>query len=484
MTSLTDNVFGLIFVVGIVCGIKLMSSPETAVRGNMLGALCLLGSIVLTLTGRGLVGQGILWVAMAVGACIGALLAMKATMIRMPELVALFNGLGGGASALVGLVLLLGKHGKAGAMYGVTGGLALAIGGITLGGSLIAVGKLARKLPQRPVFIKGYTTLCAAVLSALCVLVVLAASLPAGSAVAVSALALLAALVFGALFAIRVGGADMPITISLLNSLSGLAAAVAGFALRNPLLVAVGATVGAAGLFLTRTMCRAMNRRLLEVIGGTNVFLAEGQVESSIGRQVVEAKSVNSSEGLDKGACVTSILREAENVVIVPGYGMALAQAQEEVKQLLDVLEAQQKAVKFAIHPVAGRMPGHMNVLLAEVDVPYELLCEMDAVNPEFEQTDAVVVVGANDVVNPAAATAEGTPIYGMPILEAGKAKHVIVCNLDDKPGYSGVDNTLYGQDNVVLFLGDAKETLRELIGRLAAADPSQGRHECRQDRT
>ena len=283
---------------------------------------------------------------------------------------------------------------------------------------------------------------------------------------ALSLLILLAAFGFGVLFTIRIGGADMPITISLLNSLSGLAASIAGFALRNPLLVVAGAIVGAAGLVLTQHMCRAMNRSLLNVLTGRTTAGPQAPVEA--GAQGAPAARTDEAR---PAPSVAVTLAQAHTVVIVPGYGMALSQAQRQVKDLSDELEARGKEVRFAIHPVAGRMPGHMNVLLAEVDVPYNKLCEMDAINPEFEQTDLVVVVGANDVINPAAATAVGTPIYGMPILHVTDAKRIIICNKDTQPGYAGVDNPLYTHDNVTLLLGDAKETVARLAGELNGAN-------------
>lgn len=457
------NLIALGLVLGILLGIKLMSSPATAVRGNLLGALCILGGILLTLARHGLLVRGDLWAAMALGAGAGVVLAAKATMIRMPEIVALLNGLGGGASALVALTLFLDQAENPDTISRFAGALALAVGGITFSGSLVAAGKLAKTLPQRPVIFRNHTTLSSAILCAGIVAVLLAAAWRGGHGLTAALATLVLALGFGIVFAIRVGGADMPITISLLNSLSGVAASIAGLALYNPLLVAVGAIVGAAGLILTQIMCRAMNRSLVEIIAGRTVLAAN----TSGGQVAVADEAEAPDESSTAPVSIPDLLQQAARVVIVPGYGMALAQAQEPVKGLLDALQRAGKEVKFAIHPVAGRMPGHMNVLLAEVDVPYELLAEIDDVNPEFPETDLVIVVGANDVVNPAAATAQGTPIYGMPILEVGKARHVLVCNLDDKPGYAGVNNSLYAQRNVTTCFGDAKETVAQLIAQL-----------------
>jgi NAD(P) transhydrogenase subunit beta len=264
----------------------------------------------------------------------------------------------------------------------------------------------------------------------------------------------------------------MPITISLLNSCSGLAGSICGLTIADPLLVSIGAIVGASGIILTGIMCRSMNRPLLEVLNGSAVLIincddelcAESPQEK---KQLGKHMQAESSCEEQRSQSAVDILKQAKKVIIVPGYGMALAQAQWQVRILLDVLEAQGKDVQFAIHPVAGRMPGHMNVLLAEVDIPYDQLQEMDDVNPEFKDTDVAVVIGACDVVNPAAITAEGTPIYGMPILRVDEARQVIVCNIDTKPGYSGVENSLYNQSSVHLLLGNAAETLEQLIDGL-----------------
>ncbi|MDR0929260.1 MAG: NAD(P)(+) transhydrogenase (Re/Si-specific) subunit beta, partial [Oscillospiraceae bacterium] len=332
--------------------------------------------------------------------------------------------------------------------------LAVALGMLTLTGSLVAALKLHGLMGQRPVVWPGHMLLT---IGALVVTVMTIVSLAANVAIdPMIALCLLASGFFGVAFAIRVGGADMPITISLLNAFSGVAAGIAGLAISDPLLVAIGGVVGASGLLLTQIMCRSMNRHLMDIILGKTTAAPASQV-------VVEEAPIEAAvvEEIDPIA----LLKEAKQVILVPGYGMALAQAQEEVKRLQDVLEANGAQVRYAIHPVAGRMPGHMNVLLAEVDVPYEMLFEMDEINPAFAECDVCVVIGANDVVNPAANTAEGTPIYGMPVLDVEKAKHIVMCNFDTKPGYAGVPNPLYAKGNgVTLLLGDAKETLGELL--------------------
>jgi len=417
----------------------------------------MLAAILLVLWSNDILTMPILWVAMAVGAVLGYVLALRVTMIQMPQMVALLNGLGGGASALVASVEIVERYSEQSSFIKLNTQLGLFVGAITLSGSLIAAAKLDRRMTQRPVVLKGHgliSNLSLIVIAALAV-----TSLRTGAPVlALSVSILLLSLLYGVLFAIRVGGADMPITISLLNSFSGLAGSIVGFTVNEPLLVSVGAIVGASGLILTQIMCRAMNRSLSNVLSGS----IGTQTESKAPTPAAETK-VSEPEAVATDS-PGELLRQAKEVVIVPGYGMAIAQAQGQVKALMDALQAQGTNVRFAIHPVAGRMPGHMNVLLAEVDIPYELMCEMDDINPDFAKTDVAIVVGACDVVNPAAHTAAGTPIYGMPVLDVDKAKHVLVCNLDTKPGYSGVDNPLYEMRHVQLLLGDAKDTLDKLL--------------------
>ncbi|MCE5252171.1 NAD(P)(+) transhydrogenase (Re/Si-specific) subunit beta [bacterium] len=466
MNSVLSVTLDVLFTAGFLWGIRLMNSPRTAVRGNLLGALSMFGAVVVTLISNGIVSNGVLWMSIAVGGIAGYVLAVKVAMIQMPQLVALLNGLGGGASAVTAFIVLTAFSEKDVSTL-FTGALALAVGGVTFSGSMIAAAKLDRRIAQKPVVLKGHTFLNAATLVLTGMSLILVTFGPSGLSGAFAGIILVSALVFGLLFTVRIGGADMPVTISLLNSLSGLAGSIAGFAINNSLLVAVGAIVGSAGLILTRIMCRAMNRSLLDVILGKTTVQKE-----SPGRDSHERRPAEISEPEIDGPVVKpddyqaalSHLAEAKNIVIVPGYGMALSQAQEQVKKLFDKFQAQGKEVRFAIHPVAGRMPGHMNVLLAEVDIPYDRLYEMNDINPFFPETDVAVVVGANDVVNSAAITAENTPIYGMPILTVGEAKHVVICNIDTKPGYSGVDNPLYRQRNVIILLGDARET----VGRLA----------------
>ena len=378
---------------------------------------------------------------------------------------------------------------------------------VTLVGSLVAAGKLHRVLPQKPVVWKAHA-LCTLLFLALTLAFVVAGAFVQGIGLTVClAGAFVFASLFGLWFSLRVGGADMPITISLLNSLSGVAGSIAGMAIGDVFLVAVGGIVGASGLLLTQIMCRAMNRKLMSILtGGTMTppapqppVIEENENEELIRRIMDLEKKIKELEAMvadletrvkaldgqlnaapapapveasapvEEAPTAASVLSKAKDVIIVPGYGMALAQAQHQVRQLADKLESRGARVRFAIHPVAGRMPGHMNVLLAEADVDYEKLYEMDAINDDFKNADAVVVIGANDVLNPAARNAVGTPIYGMPVLNVDQAPEVIVCNFDLKPGYAGVENPIYTREKgVYLELGDAKETLMRLMAGIA----------------
>ncbi len=444
----------LLCAAAILLGIRWMSSPKTAVRGNLTGAAAVLVAIVAALTAEGLLTAVHLWAALAAGGLLGLFFARRVRIVAMPQFVALLNGFGGAASALVALVVLLGAH-PAPPWSIWAGALALLVGALTLSGSLVASGKLSGLLPQQPLMVSQHKLIVAAVgVTALAVLLWVGAAV---SVIGVVALAL-AALLFGVLFASPIGGADMPVTISLLNSFSGMAGAIAGFSVNNLLVVAAGGIVGAAGLILTQIMCRGMNRSLVQILTGQTTsqrsHTPTGETGGKAGGTASQA---------------AEILRNAARVILVPGYGMAVSQAQEDVRALLDYLEEHGKDVRVAIHPVAGRMPGHMNVLLAEVDVPYDRLFALEEINNEFKNTDAVVVVGANDVVNPAALEAKGTSIYGMPILNVHESRNIIVCNFDTKPGYAGVHNDLYELERSLLLLGDAKDSLRSLLRSLRA---------------
>ena len=486
--SALQIIISALLAVLVLAGISMMSKVKTAVAGNLLSALAMLCGIIATLLFAGVVSVWTIYVSILIGALAGSLLAGRVKMIQMPQTVALFNGLGGGASALVGLLSIGGE----GAFVRFTALLAVAVGMVTLVGSLVAAGKLHRVLPQKPVVWKGHA-LCTLLFLALTLGFVGAGIFAEGTGLTVCvAGAFVSASLFGLWFSLRVGGADMPVTISLLNSLSGVAGSIAGMAIGDVFLVAVGGIVGASGLLLTQIMCRAMNRKLMSILTG-------GSVKPSTQTPVIEneilvkrimdlEKKIKELEAMvadlearvkvldgqlnaapvEETPTAAGVLSKAKDVIIVPGYGMALAQAQHQVRQLADKLESRGARVRFAIHPVAGRMPGHMNVLLAEADVDYEKLFEMDAINDDFKNADAVVVVGANDVLNPAARDAVGTPIYGMPVLNVDQAPEVIVCNYDLKPGYAGVENPIYSRGKgVYLELGDAKETLMRLMAAI-----------------
>ena len=469
----------------VLAGISMMSKVKTAVRGNLLSAVSLLAGIVITLIRYDILSVVSIYIYMLIGLFIGLIMFRRVKMIEMPQMVALLNGVGGAASAIVGAISLLGfgavvpAGGNTQPEYymfsNVTASLALVVGLITLVGSLIAAGKLHHILPQKPIVWKKHGSIIRFALVGSLLAVVLALFI--GTSVAVISnpyfillIALLFSSLFGYVFAIRVGGADMPITISLLNSLSGVAGAVAGMAIGHILLVAVGGIVGASGLLLTQIMCRAMNRSLLDILTGRTSVKSKKEVsnsKSSIKLKDATEKSLQTSKELEEKTAA-NVLALAKSVIIVSGYGMALAQAQHLVKQLADQLELNGAEVKYAIHPVAGRMPGHMNVLLAEADVSYERLYEMDALNDEFKNTDAVIVIGANDVLNPAARDAVDTPIYGMPILNVDQSKEIIICNFDLNPGYAGVDNPLYERTKgVYLKLGDAKGSINNILEEL-----------------
>ncbi len=462
------GVVEIVLAVAILLGIRLMGAPETAVRGNRLAALSLLTAILLVLWSQELLALPLVLVSLLAGAVLGLVLAIRVTMLQMPQLVALLNGLGGAASLLTAFAAAeVSAH--VGNLYDlVTGGLAVAVGGVTLSGSLVAAAKLHRLLPQQPLRFPLGVRIAGAILIVLFVLLITLGGGLGGPGIMMG-LTLLAAgaLVFGALFALPVGGADMPITISLLNATSGIAASICGFVVDDAFLVAAGAIVGAAGLILTRVMCAAMNRSLLQVLTGATMAGANAPAADAVAASEPAAGGapLDSAGGPAPAAFdPVEALLEANRIIIIPGYGMALGEAEGPVRDLYELLDRLGKDVRFAIHPVAGRMPGHMTVLLADVDIPYDKMVQLQEVNSEFAQTDVALVVGACDVVNPAAITARGTPIYGMPILHAHDAKNVIICNADTKPGYSGIENPLYGRENVVLLLGNAATTLETLL--------------------
>lgn len=462
-----------IMVAGVLCGIALMSRIDYSRIGNRLSAVCMLAAIVVTMIHSGRIyAAWPVYAGLAAGIVAGIILSIRVSMLQMPQMVALFNGLGGCASALVGAFAMFGIGAGTGIFEKVTSSVALSVGAVTLLGSLVAAGKLHKLLPQKPVTFRNHFLLQTLALAVMCLgIVVFAATNGAGAACFCAIL--LASAAFGLLFSLKVGGADMPITISLLNSLSGVAGAIAGLAIGDLLLVAVGGIVGASGLLLTQIMCRAMNRSLAAILSGKTTISTETVPQAKADEPVEavtepEAKAEPEVAAEPEVKNPTDCLKGAKEVIIVPGYGMAIAQAQHIVKQLADKLKANGTTVKYAVHPVAGRMPGHMNVLLCEADVDYEDLFEMDDINPEFKTADATFVIGANDVTNPAASTAVGTPIYGMPVLAVNDCSNIFVFNFDLKPGYAGVENPIYTRkEGVNLYLGNAAQTLAEFLSKL-----------------
>ena len=451
-----------------------MSKVKTAVTGNIISGVSVLLGIAVTLIYKEIFSVWSIYIFILIGIIVGTTLALRIKMIQMPQLVALFNGIGGLASALVGVLSIM-SIGVAIDKYpmfvNVTSVLAIEVGLITLFGSLVAAGKLHRLLPQKPIVWRNHSVILNVFIIMLILTTIFSAflgSIQSGVAVVLIVSITISSL-FGYAFAIRVGGADMPITISLLNSLSGVAGAIAGMAVNDLLLVSVGGIVGASGLFLTQIMCKAMNRSLSDILLGKTSVSKNSSEAEVVANEDISTEEVIETEDDDLKDKRTDdeIITSAKSVIIVPGYGMALAQAQHLVRTLIDKFEENGAEVKLAIHPVAGRMPGHMNVLLAEADVAYEKLFEMDTVNDEFADTDVVIVIGANDVINPAARDAKGTPIYGMPVLNVDHAPEIFICNFDLQPGYAGVDNPLYKRkEGVHLLLGDAKDSISYLIDK------------------
>jgi len=469
MQSTVVPVIYLLSTILFIFGIKRLSKVKTARRGNALAAVGMLLAIIGALLELGVVDYR--WIAggMVIGTIIGLLFAIRVQMTSMPEMVALFNGFGGIASALVATSIywdLVVQRGATGTVYetlgtdeAITVMLSILIGGITFTGSLIALFKLQGKLKKgQPILLpaRHYITFGLLLASFAFGGIAVAAAAP-DSIVWVLSLAAVS-LILGILLTIPIGGADMPVVVSLLNSYSGVAASMAGFVIGNPLLIIAGAMVGAAGLILTQIMCVAMNRSLLNVlVGGFGVTDGGGGGGSD------EYTSVTSC-GPEEAAM---LLENAESVIIIPGYGLAVAQAQHAVRELADLLKERGTKVTYGIHPVAGRMPGHMNVLLAEADVPYEELLEMDVINSEFKNTDVVIILGANDVVNPAATKDPSSPIAGMPILNAHEARSVFVVKRSLSPGYAGIKNELFEYDNTMMVFGDAKKVVQGLIGEV-----------------
>lgn len=449
MTELLYLLAAVLFIIGL----KQLSSPRTARNGNMLASVGMLIALVVTLANMEDIGWGPIIAGLLVGGGVGAALALRVKMTSMPELVAAFNGFGGVASALVALAEIE----RTGSLFdtetGVVVALSLAIGSITFSGSFVAFGKLNGSLPGKPILLPlGQpinALLAAATIGAATWAIMADEALAFWIVVAIS-------LVLGVLAVIPIGGADMPVVISLLNSFSGVAAAMAGFVINNSALIIGGALVGAAGLILTLQMGEAMNRTIANV-------LFSGFGATPTGPTTMSDKPVKRATPDD----VAIALAYAQNVMVVPGYGLAVAQAQHAVRDLGNILEARDINVDYAIHPVAGRMPGHMNVLLAEADVPYDQLFDLDQSNPKFGQTDVVLVIGANDVVNPSARDDETSIIYGMPILEVDLATTVVVIKRSLSPGFAGIDNPLFYDEGTMMLFGDGKAAVESVISAM-----------------
>jgi H+-translocating NAD(P) transhydrogenase subunit beta len=454
-----SNLLYLVTIVTFILALKFLSSPRRARLGNWLGAAGMAVAIVVTLAREGLEGYGLMAIAMVIGAVVGAVGARRVKMTAMPQMVALFNGVGGGAAALVALAEfhnLAPDPGRIGGDETVAILLSALIGSVSFAGSLVAFAKLQDLVSGRPIVYPGQKVGNSLLLA---LAVVLGAAIVFGPQEQwLLALVLAGALVFGVLFVLPIGGADMPVVISLLNAFTGLAAAATGFVLHSNVLIVSGMLVGASGTLLTILMGRAMNRSITNVLFG-----AFGAVVAAPAAEGADGRSVRSTTAED----VAVMLAYARRVVFVPGYGLAVAQAQHDVRALADLLEERGVEVKYGIHPVAGRMPGHMNVLLAEANVPYDQLYEMERINPELPQTDVAVILGANDVVNPAAREDPGSPIYGMPIIEVDRAGSVVVVKRSMSPGFAGIDNPLFYDEKTAMLFADAKRALETLIASL-----------------
>jgi len=456
MSLLSPEWTGLLYLVAAVCfilALRGLSSPKTARRGNLIGAAGALLAVITVFLSARIENIPAILIAIAVGSAIAAPISRRVEMTQMPQLVALFNGVGGGAAALVAM-LELGNSDGPWAKVAVV--FTMLVGAVSFSGSAVTVGKLQGLISSRPLVFPGL----AFVMGGIVLVALVAGGFVVATGAALWAVILLViGLVIGALLVLPVGGADVPIVISLLNAFTGLAVAASGIVLGNLLLVVAGTLVGASGTILTRAMASAMGR------GVSGILFGAFKGGSTAGSTAQSDRPVRTSNPED----VAVLLNYAQRVVIVPGYGLAVAQGQHTIAELATTLEARGVEVVFAIHPVAGRMPGHMNVLLAEANVPYESLREMAEVNPEFKNTDVALVVGANDVVNPAAKTSPGSPIYGMPILDVGDARQVVFLKRSMRPGFAGIENELLYDPKTSLLFGDAKDSLTKMLGAVNA---------------
>ena len=460
--DLAIRYFYLVAAALLILGLKRLSSPATARSGNLLASLGMLIAVVVTLLDRDIVRYELILVGIALGALIGAVLAQTIRMTAMPQMVAIFNGLGGGASALIAVsefVRLTRDGGAISTDLSLTIALGTLIGLVTLSGSVVAFGKLQDLIASRPVTFPLQRSLSLVLFLGLLAMVVYLVAFSASMEVYIALGGV--SLLLGVLLVVRIGGADMPVVISLLNSYSGVAAAAAGFVLDNLMLIIGGSFVGAAGLILTQIMTKAMNRSLANVVfGAFGAMAGAGAVQTGDDDRAVRDVTAEDAAVL---------LAYSRSVIFVPGYGLAVAQAQHQVRELADLLEARGVTVRYAIHPVAGRMPGHMNVLLAEANVSYDKLYDLDEINDEFQRADVAVVIGANDVVNPAARSVQDSPIYGMPILNADRAQHVLVLKRSMNPGFAGIENDLFYTENTRMLFGDARASVARLVEEVKA---------------
>ena len=438
-----------------VVGIKGLTKPKTAVRGNLLAAAGMGVAAVVTLLNEHIVTYEIIIAGVVVGGLIGAVMAKKVQMTAMPQMIALLNGFGGGASFSVAAAEFF-RGSATDTVSIIATGAAVLIGAVTLTGSLVAFAKLQELIDGKPMGFPGMKVVNAILFIGSIVGIGYLVANPGNEMVFWGLV--VAAMFPGLLLVLPIGGADMPVVIALLNSYSGVAASAAGFVMGNSALIITGSLVGASGLILTSIMCKAMNRSLTNVLFGVMAEAGEAMDEDEV--YAGKVKSTSAEE-------VAMLLETAQRVVIVPGFGLAMAQAQHAVRDLADTLEAAGIEVAYAIHPVAGRMPGHMNVLLAEAEVPYDQLKDMDAINPTFEQTDVAIVLGANDVTNPMAREDKGSPIYGMPILNVDKAKTVVVVKRSLSAGFAGLPNPLFAKDNTLMLFGDGKGAVLDITTAL-----------------
>jgi proton-translocating NAD(P)+ transhydrogenase subunit beta len=459
--ELIIDVIYLISSIFFIYGLKYLSSPKTARRGNLYAAIGMFLAIVVTLFDKQVLTYEWIIIGIIVGSAIGTVLALKIPMTGMPQMVGMLNGFGGGASTLVALAEYYKITPSIPLNTGVAIILSLLIGGVTFTGSMIAFGKLQGLVTGKVVKYPLQHPI-----NALLLLLVIGAGIYVIINPGLKDLVIIitiASLILGVLLVLPIGGADMPVAISLLNSYSGLAGSTTGFILQNNELIIAGALVGASGIILTNIMCKGMNRSLMNVLLGG--WASAGSAPTEAGTTQAAKGNVKSVEAEE----LAMIFDSASSVIIVPGYGMAVAQAQHAVRELMNVLENKDIKVRFAIHPVAGRMPGHMNVLLAEANVPYDKLYALEDINDDFVNTDIAFIVGANDVVNPAARHDQSSPIYGMPILNADYAKTVVINKRSLNPGYAGIENELFYKDNTLMYFGDAKDAISKLVNEIKA---------------